>query len=106
MHRPVVKLKKALYGHPGAGTMWEKHCDAELLAQGFVPVERWPSCYFHERLKPMLAVYVDDFKLSGPKENLAGGWKLIGYGREGGITLEQPSYLGCEHEGVDANCEA
>jgi len=102
MHRLVVKLDKALYGHPDSGTMWEKHCDSELLAQGFVPIEHWPSCYFHERLKLMLAVYVDDFKLSGPKENLAQGWKLIGHGRTGGITLEAPSesglYLGCKHE--------
>ena len=25
--RPVVRLVKALYGHPDSGTMWEQHCD-------------------------------------------------------------------------------
>ena len=25
--RPVVKLLRALYGHPDSGTMWEQHCD-------------------------------------------------------------------------------
>ncbi len=75
---------------------------AHRAAQGFVPIEQWPSCYYHGRLRLMLAVYVDDFKLSGPEENLAEGWKLIGYGREGGLTIEAPSesglYLGCRHE--------
>ena len=28
----------------------------------------------------MLVVYVDDFKLAGPKENLAKGWALIRQG--------------------------
>ena len=82
--------------------MWETHCDSEFLTQGFVPIEHWPSCYYHERLQLLLAVYVDDFKLSGPKKNLAEGWRLIGDGREGGITVETPSdsglYLGCKHE--------
>ena len=100
--RPVVRLIKALYGHPDSGTMWERHCDKELVAQGFVPLEHWPSCYFHDKLKLMLTVYVDDFKLSGPTENLAEGWRLIGYGRKGGLTLDPPTetglYLGCKHE--------
>ncbi len=25
--RPVVLLKKALYGHPDSGTFWEKYCN-------------------------------------------------------------------------------
>ena len=45
----------------------------------------------------MLVVYVDDFKLSGPKANLAHGWSLMA----SKIKLEPPSsikrYLGCEH---------
>ena len=28
--------------------------------------EEWPVCYYHEKLKLMLVVYVDDFKLAGP----------------------------------------
>ncbi len=46
MRRPVVQLKKALYGHPDSGTFWEKHCDKHVRAVGFLPVsEEWPSCY-------------------------------------------------------------
>jgi len=45
----------------------------------------------------MLVVYVDDFKMSGPKQNLSKGWELIGKH----IRLETPSplgrYLGCHH---------
>ena len=53
--RPVVPLRKALYGHPNAGTFWEQHCD-----------EEWPSVYIHEKLQLVLVVYVDDFKMAGP----------------------------------------
>ena len=28
--RPVVPLRKALYGHPDAGTFWEQHCDESV----------------------------------------------------------------------------
>ena len=51
----------------------------------------------HPKLNLMLVVYVDDFKLSGPKANLAQGWSLMA----SKIKLEPPSsikrYLGCEH---------
>ena len=30
LRRPVVRLRKALYGHPDAGTFWERHCDVRL----------------------------------------------------------------------------
>jgi hypothetical protein len=35
--KPVVKLTRALYGHPDAGTYWEGHCNAAVLAAGFEP---------------------------------------------------------------------
>ena len=45
-------------------------------------------------------VYVDDFKLAGPKENLARGWELV----RGGLDVDEPGeinlYLGCKHERV------
>ena len=41
--RPAVKLRKALYGHPDAGTCWERHCDRCLRSQGFEPIADWPS---------------------------------------------------------------
>ena len=46
----------------------------------------------------MLIVYVDDFKMAGPKGNLAKGWKLISQE----IKLDEPTpltrYLGCDHD--------
>ena len=74
---PVVQMKKALYGHPDSGTMWEKHCNKELEKAGFVPVPNWPSVFRHPRLQLMLSVYVDDFSMSGPKGNMKEGWRLI-----------------------------
>ena len=85
--RPVVILKKALYGHPDSGTYWEKHCDAALRAGGFTPIESWQSCYWHETLRLFLVVYVDDFKLSGPSHNLAQGWRIIKHG----LSIEDPT---------------
>ena len=38
IRRPVVKLLKALYGHPDSGTYWEEHCDAVVRAVGFAPI--------------------------------------------------------------------
>ena len=76
--RPVVRLIKALYGHPDAGTMWEKHCDQAVKKLGFVPIgPNWPSMYYYSRLKLLLVVYVDDLKLAGPEGNLAEGWKML-----------------------------
>ena len=99
MRRPVVRLKKALYGHPDSGTFWEKHCDMHVRKVGFLPVgEEWPSCYHHPVLKLYLVIYVDDFKLAGPTINLKTGWSLL----EKGLTIEPPTpvgvYLGCGHE--------
>jgi RNA:NAD 2'-phosphotransferase (TPT1/KptA family) len=96
---PVCPLILALYGHPDAGGFWEKHCDQALRRVGFVPLrESWLSVYVHKQLKLFLAVYVDDFKMSGPTSNLKHGWDLIAKH----IKLETPQqigrYLGCHHE--------
>ena len=48
------------------------------------------------QLRLQLSIYVDDFKMAGPKENMANGWALL---REE-IDMEDPAtptlYLGCE----------
>ena len=88
-------LKKALYGHPDSGTFWETHCNRAVLRAGFQEIEAWPSCFFHPQLKLFLVIYVDDFKMSGPKDALSKGWGLI----RKGLHLEGPApvhlYLGC-----------
>ena len=94
--RPVVRLIKALYGHPDAGTMWEKHCDQAVKKLGFVPIgPNWPSMYYYSRLKLLLVVYVDDLKLAGPEGNLVEGWKML----RSLLNIEPETdlgmYLGC-----------
>ena len=84
---PVVPLVKALYGHPDAGGYWEKHCNDHLAKIGFVPVDNWPSMFWHQELSLLLMVYVDDFEMAGPKAGLVKGWKLI---REG-LDVDDPA---------------
>ena len=97
MKDPVCPLILSLYGHPDAGGYWERHCERHLKSVGFEPIQDWRSCFWHPQLKLMLVVYVDDFKLAGPKGNLTQGWKLI----RQGVRTEEPTpagkYLGCEH---------
>ena len=96
---PVVQLILALYGHPDSGGLWEKHCEDILLSLRFRLIfpGAWPSVYWHPKLRLLLAVYVDDFKMSGPVENMAKGWSLI----SSKIDMDPPTpvgrYLGCEH---------
>ena len=95
-------LKKALYGHPDAGGHWEKHAEDKLKSVGFTPVPSWPSCFYHKRLKLSLAMYVDDFKLSGPsRAAVTEGWKLI----KQHINIDPPhpvdKFIGCDHQVTD-----
>ena len=57
---PVVPLILALYGHVDAGGYWEEFCEKHVLANGFVKVENWPSCYWNKESQAALLVYVDD----------------------------------------------
>ena len=97
--RPACRLRIALYGHPDSGGLWEQRCADMLVAVGFaIPdPEGWPSVFFHANLRLLLIVYVDDFKMSGPKDSLQKGWSLIA----SKIDLDTPGpvgrYLGCEH---------
>ena len=97
MHDPVVPLRLALYGHPDSGGHWEQHCESKLKEAGYEPVPSWRSCFWHSRLRLFLVVYVDDFKLSGPTENLKEGWASI----RRSINTDEPHpvglFLGCNH---------
>ena len=72
-----MRLGKALYGHPAAGGAWEGHCDVKLKEIGFLPVPNWSSVYYQKEWDLLLMVYVDDFKMSGPQQNMGKGWKAI-----------------------------
>ena len=53
------------------------------------------ATHFHRKLKLFLVIYVDDFKLAGPREHLAEGWRLL----RTGLSIEPERgaglYLGC-----------
>jgi len=97
---PVVPLERALYGHPDSGGFWELHCEECVATCGFKPIGEslgWRSCFFNERLQCVLTIYVDDFKLAGPTENLAEAWELLKTKITIGETGPVDTYLGCKH---------
>ena len=89
----------ALYGHPDAGGIWEQHCTKQLTSAGWVAVlpEIWQSMFYHPELDLLLVVYVDDFRIAGPTDNMEKGWKTI----SDVIDMDPPEpcgrYFGCNH---------
>ena len=70
MKDPVVTLKVALHGHPDSGAIWEKHCETVSLT--------YERAFFAILPKKLLVVvYVDDFKLAGPKASIKEGWDSV-----------------------------
>jgi len=49
-------------------------------------------------MKLFLVVYVDDFKMSGPREHMDKGWRLIRSRVHRGDPAPASLYLGCLHE--------
>ena len=98
MDKPVVRLIKALYGHPEAGAHWERHLEAIIKKLGGNPIKDHPSCFwFPAPLKLILIVYVDDLFLSGPAGAREEFWKELG----AKVNLEPAEdldrYLGRHH---------
>ena len=60
-------------------------------------VPEWNSCFVHKKLGLFLVVYVDDFLLSGPCENLEAAWtqirSVVKLGKQGPLA----QFLGCGH---------
>ena len=98
--RPVCRLRIALYGHPDSGGLWERHCERMLKRGNFITVDPdlWPSVFWHPTLHLLMVVYVDDFKMSGPKDSLSKGWKLIGEHIDMDTPCPCNRYLGCDHK--------
>ena len=77
LQRPVVLLKKALYGHPNAGAYWENECSDRVRGLGYESIPNWPSVFWHPIKRLLLVIYVDDFKLSGPADQHESAWREI-----------------------------
>ena len=67
-----------MYGHSDSGTGWQHHRDTSLNVAGFENVGQgvWPLRCFRKTLGLLRRVYVDEFKMSGPVQNLEKGWSL------------------------------
>ena len=99
---PVVRLDRALYGHPLAGLYWEQHARSALLKCGFLQVPSVQCLYVHPQKCLFLSVYVDDSRLCGLKCNTQQAWVDI---REL-LVLDDPTsiednvYLGVRQKNV------
>ena len=90
MRNPVAKLVKAVNGDPDDGSVWEELCDTRVHAQGLEPMgAQWLSTYFRPTLK-LCFVYVDDFWVAGPKENLDENWEFLATD----LTIHPPQTVG------------
>ena len=98
MRRPLVKLERALYGHPEAGGHWEKHLEKIIKTMmGGQPVPDHPSCFWFPSQELFLIVYVDDLLLAGPAHHHAEFWKKLGSKVNLEPAEELDRYLGRHH---------
>ena len=98
MNRPVVRLIKALYGHPESGAHWERHLSDIVRKLGGMVVPSHPSCFWFPETKLLLSIYVDDLMLSGPSDQHTSFWDQLGKQ----VNIEPPEdldrYLGRHHQ--------
>ena len=69
--QPIVPLVLALHGHPDSGGILQNHLNSRIgkrLGQVLPDVRQ--TIFYHAEYNCMLVVYVDDFKLAGPTENM------------------------------------
>ena len=83
----MVRLEHNLIGHPLGGLLWEKWLEDNLLSLGWEKVPGWQCLFVHQEKQAFLSVYVDDFKMAGKAENLAGLWAAV----KTKVDLDPPS---------------
>ena len=95
----MVPLVLALYGHPDSGGIWENHLNSRISKEGWKQIlpDVWQSIFFNLELNCMLVVYVDDFKLAGPTENMDKAWASIKRAVNIGDPEPYDRYFGCQH---------
>ena len=97
--QPMVPLVLALYGHPDSGGIWENHLNSRIGKEGWKQIlpDVWQSIFYHAEYNGMLVVYVDDFKLAGPTENMEKAWASIKRAVNIGEPEPYDRYFGCQH---------
>ena len=76
--RPVVQLRRSLYGHPEAGSHWQEHLEAALVSMGGQKIPEFPSTFVFPDFGGLaLVVYVDDFVLAGREEWHQSFWDAL-----------------------------
>ena len=95
----MVPLVLALYGHPDSGGIWENPLNSRISKEGWKQIlpDVWQSIFFNLELNCMLVVYVDDFKLAGPIENMDKAWASIKRAVNIGDPEPYDRYFGCQH---------
>ena len=75
----MVPLVVALRGQPDSGGIWENNLNSRIGKEGWEQILRdvWQTILYHAEYNCMLVVYVDDFKLTGPTENMDKAWASI-----------------------------
>ena len=85
MKDPVLKLNRALYGHPRAGSDWDAYFALQLNNAGWHQVPNEKSLWKSPDSACMLAIYVDDLLLGGPEvkvsEHMLGLQSLVHMGK-------------------------
>jgi hypothetical protein len=56
-------LRRALYGHPEGGALWEKMLNRAVGLSGWTPVEGATGVFVHRAPEAYLVTYVDDLLL-------------------------------------------
>ena len=77
MEDPVFLRERNLYGHPLAGLLWERQFDKILLKYNWEKVSNWECLFVHREKGFFSAVYVDDIKFAGKKQNINPMWKVL-----------------------------
>ena len=96
--RPHCRLKKALYGHPEAGALWEKALVKIMQEEGWESVPLNPGVFVHKDTGAFMIVYVDDMLMLASFDKTSELWRQI----EKKIRFKDPEedicrYLGARH---------
>ena len=97
--RPVVRLIKALYGHPEAGGHWELHLTKIIIeVMEGQKVKNHHSCFWFPSKSLLLIVYVDDLLLVGPGDYHDAFWKKLAQHVNIDPYEDLARFLGRHHE--------